>query len=151
MSGRVGQVKLAPMPAGRGRQRMWQSMRVLRQFTIADLAATTETPPNSVSHYVRALRDAGYVRCVQPVQSGRTAGHACYALVRDSGPAAPRIGNHGVRDANARPTHAVPMVSIARAEYERALRCIKVCEAIRAFGIEGNTVAKVAEALEIAR
>lgn len=151
MSGQAGQVKRAPMQTTQARQRMWQSMRVLKRFSVADLVATAETPANSANHYVRALRRAGYLRCVQPVQSGRTAGHARYQLMRDTGPCAPRIGKDAVRDPNTEPTQKPVMVSIPRSEYERALRCIALCTDLRGSGPTEAVRLRALAALEVAR
>jgi hypothetical protein len=70
-------------------QRVWLSMRVLRQFTRGDLIATAEAGQTAVERYVRVLRDAGYVRLVAERVSGRPGSSDRLALVRDSGPLAP--------------------------------------------------------------
>lgn len=134
MSGQPGMVKRVPMREHQGRARMWQSMRVLRRFTVADIVAAGEVGESAATKYVRFLRQAGYLRVAQAKREGVTGGHAVYVLVRDTGPHAPRIGNRAVRDPNVEPTAPVPMVTIPRAEYERALRVIAYCERLRAAG-----------------
>ncbi len=73
------------------RDRIWQSMRVLRQFSLPDLVATAESGYANTRRYVRGLVNSGYLRLVQPVASGRRGGYAVYRLVRDTGPHAPRL------------------------------------------------------------
>lgn len=70
-------------------QRVWQSMRVMRRFTTANLQATAEAGESAVRKYLAALRRAGFVRLVQARVSGRPGSRDVWALVRDSGPAAP--------------------------------------------------------------
>lgn len=152
MSGQPGQVKRAPIADGKGRPRMWQSMRVLRRFSTADLMASAEVGRDAAAKYVRFLAHAGYLRVVQAKQSGLTGGHAVYALVRDTGPFAPRIGKARVRDPNTEPTAAEPTVSIPRSEYARALRCIELTRRVRDDDLVAPSVrAAAAQALEVAR
>lgn len=141
-----------------GRARMWQSMRMLRTFTVADLQATAEVSRASATHYVRALLDAGYL---QPaVRNARICRNKfrSYWLTKNTGPHAPRVSRDGsVFDPNIEPTHAkrvrgeVKTVTIPRAEYDRALRCIRLCESIRAAGAASNVRQCAAKALEVAR
>lgn len=151
MSGIRGQVKRAPIATGKGRPKMWQTMRIMRQFTVADIEAAAEVTTTSARKYVHFLHVAGYVRCVQPVQSGRTGGHALYRLIRDTGPYAPRIGKQGVRDPNTEPTTAEPTVTIPRSEYERALRCIGFASYMRNQAPSSSLREQAAEALEVSR
>lgn len=83
-------------------QRVWQSMRIMRQFSRSDLVATAEAGVTGVERYVRALLGAGYVRLVQARVSGRPGSRDRFALVRDSGPLAPiaRRDGSGVFDPN---------------------------------------------------
>lgn len=151
MSGRMGQVKRTPLRPDQGRSRMWQAMRVLRSFTVADLMATAEVGDSAAAKYVRYLARAGYLRCVVAKANGRTGGHAQYRLVKDTGPFAPRVGKQAVRDPNLAPTAPVPTVTIPKTEYERALRCVRLCESIRAYGAGASIKQHAAEALEVAR
>jgi hypothetical protein len=71
---------------GRGREQMWQTMRALGSFTVADLfvAASTDDHPVAESEartYCQMLQRAGYL-------SGGAAG---YRLVRYTGPLPPMI------------------------------------------------------------
>lgn len=73
------------------RDRVWQSMRILRRFTVAELAATAETGADNCAKYCRGLTRAGILRIAQAKQDGRKGGHTVYALQRDLGPHAPRL------------------------------------------------------------
>jgi hypothetical protein len=130
---------------------MWQSMRVMRCFTVAEVMATAEVGASAATKYVRYLLRAGYLRCVVAKRNGRTGGHAQYRLVKDTGPLAPRVGKQAIRDPNLEPTDAEPTVSIPRSEYERALRCIHLCESIRSHGAGPTVKQCAAQALEVAR
>lgn len=72
------------------RERVWAAMRILKRFTIFELAATAEAGKDNVESYVSALARNGYLRIVRARIPGVKAGSAIYALVNDSGPAAPR-------------------------------------------------------------
>lgn len=71
------------------RQRMWQSMRVMRTFTSHDLIATAEAGEDNAMKFVQALVRAGYVKVVKPRRNSKPPEHAIYRLVRDTGPNAP--------------------------------------------------------------
>lgn len=123
-------VKAAPMRAHQDRMRVWQSMRILRRFTIADLICAGEVTRNHVEGYVRHLVRANYVRVVQPRRLGVAGGDAVHQLVRDTGPLAPRIGKQGLLDPNLQPAKPEPgdePVTMKRRDYERALLCVRAC------------------------
>lgn len=122
--------KRAPLQERQARTRMWVAMRTLRRFTTADLQATAEVGDGHARKYVRALVRAEYLRCVKPTASGRAAGHAIYSLVRDTGPHAPRAGKAGLLDPNIEPARPEPgqePVMVPRADYDRALACVRAC------------------------
>jgi len=85
------------MVAARGadkREKLWRAMRILRTFSIGELAAVTELASvKSVSAFCSELRRAGYLT----VQRGNHHKSECarYHLIRDSGPLAPWAMNHG--------------------------------------------------------
>lgn len=84
-------------------QQVWQSMRIMRaRFTTADLVSTGSASESAVHKYCRALARAGFLRLVQARVSGRPGSRDVWALVRDSGPAAPirREDGTGVFDPN---------------------------------------------------
>ena len=91
--------RLSSKPGARARA--WKSMRILRQFTQADLQITAEIREKNVAAFVRPLVKAGFVRIHKP----RRGGHSphVYQLVRDTGPLAPIPWKNGeVLDQNTR-------------------------------------------------
>lgn len=89
---------MAPMPKDRARQRIWLSMRVLRQFTTADLVITAQVVIRNAQQYVAGLKTAGYLREL-PNTHGRAV-HRRYQLIKNTGPNAPRVTEEGVTDTN---------------------------------------------------
>ena len=79
----------------KARDRAWQSMRILRQFTSADLVATAEIGTDNARCYIRGLRRAGYLIVTRKKQEGKKSGHEVYRLVRNTGPKAPRLQSDG--------------------------------------------------------
>ena len=77
------------------RDRIWQSMRILRRFTLPDLAATAEAGENNCLKYTRELTAGGIVRVIKPHESGHKNGHIIWFLVRDLGPKSPRLRKDG--------------------------------------------------------
>lgn len=77
-------------------------MRVLKQFTSAQLEATAEVGPTNLKKYLPALAKAGYLRLARPKRNGQTGGHAVWRLARDTGIKAPivRFDGSGVYDPN---------------------------------------------------
>jgi hypothetical protein len=84
------------------RQQAWNSIRVLKRFTAAQIEATAEIQEENLRKYLKALAAAGYLAQVRPKQNGRPGGHAIWRLARDSGPRAPlvRYDGSGVYDPN---------------------------------------------------
>lgn len=84
------------------RQRLWNSIRVLKRFTSAQLEATAAVNPANLQKYLLALDHAGYLALARPKQNGKAMGHAVWRLARDSGPLAPivRANGSGVYDPN---------------------------------------------------
>lgn len=79
----------------RARDRAWQSMRILRRFSLPDLNSTAEIGANNAKKYVTGLTRSGYLRCVREKQNGHKDGHAIWLLIRDTGPHAPRLRSNG--------------------------------------------------------
>jgi hypothetical protein len=81
-------------------------MRILRLFTVADLAATAEIQPRNARAYLRRLESAGYLRLARAARNGHPGGHAVWRLIRDTGPHAPRLQRDGATwDPNTRAVH----------------------------------------------
>lgn len=91
--------RLSSKPGARARA--WQSMRILRRFTVADLQITAEIREENTRAFIRPLVAAGFLRVHAPRKGYRDA--AIYQIVRDSGPLAPIPWKNGeVLDQNTR-------------------------------------------------
>jgi hypothetical protein len=79
-------------PVSAPQYRLWQSMRVLRRFTLSQLAATSETSYGNAKKYALGLMHHDYIRIVAAAhpERGRN-GEAVRVLTRDTGPKAPRV------------------------------------------------------------
>lgn len=87
---------------------MWNSMRQLRTFTTADIVATAEVTTSNAAHYLRGLLAAEYLVMRQPARRGVPGSYAVYALVRNTGPVAPRVTAEGVFDGNLADPYQLP-------------------------------------------
>lgn len=77
------------------RQRMWESIRVLRPgFSINDIARRSGQQPYDINRYFQALTKAGIIELVETPKGkeGRV-----FALVRDEGAEHPRLNSKGER------------------------------------------------------
>lgn len=83
--------RLSSRPGARARA--WQSMRILRRFTQAELVITAEIREENCKVYVRRLLAAAYLHVIMP-RRGTRSGNT-YQLVRDTGPAAPIPWHNG--------------------------------------------------------
>lgn len=106
-------------------QRVWQAMRIMRRFTIAQLQATAGESGQEVHYvhvhrFVSALRRCGYVTVMRPYR-GHYGEHAIFRLVLDSGPTRPLVRNGMLFDPNWRvwfdydkafTTHGEPITDI---------------------------------------
>lgn len=95
MSPRTRYYTLRKRAAQTRRQRLWQAMRIMRQFSVNELLAVCECTGSwrSVHAYLSVLRRAGYVR----VTPGDRTRHqpSRYYLVRDTGPHNPSVIHRG--------------------------------------------------------
>jgi len=83
------------------RYRAWQSMRILRRFTIPEIVATAEIGRSNADKYIRFLVSFGYIRIATHKRDGARGGHAVYMLVRNTGPSQPVARSTGaLYDAN---------------------------------------------------
>lgn len=88
-------------PAKTGRYRAWQAMRIMRRFTIPEIAATAEVGISNITQYTQALVGSGHLRVARAKQEGRAGGHVVYAMARNTGPLQPVLRVDGtVYDAN---------------------------------------------------
>jgi hypothetical protein len=80
----------AQMPrAGALRNKIWQSMRILRRFTIADLCRTSGAKRTNVRKFIKRLEIHGYVAQHGAYTSGRAGVFRGLRLVKDTGPQYP--------------------------------------------------------------
>jgi len=87
MAGIEGQVQVNRRP-GTARAKMWQSMRILRRFSIPDLCRTSGAGRENAKKFAAALERHGVVRrCAS--HDGRPGVHNVWQLVRDTGPQYP--------------------------------------------------------------
>lgn len=75
-----------PYKAGAPKQKMWQAMRIMRFFTVSDIAQTSEVSAEYATMFISVLRRAGYIKR----QAGESGLFARHQLLRNSGPHAPR-------------------------------------------------------------
>lgn len=75
-----------PAPA---QEQAWQSMRVMRRFTAADILVTASIGKKSLQAFIKGLADAGYLRLAKPRANGRAGSYHLWQLVRDTGPFPP--------------------------------------------------------------
>jgi hypothetical protein len=90
-----GAVTKAPMKPSQARYRIWRSMRILRRFTIPQLAATAEAGVENVRAFVYKLIAHGYARRCAPRRIGVLGSHNVYMLFHDTGPKPPKIHHDG--------------------------------------------------------
>jgi len=76
---------------GAVRRKIWQSMRILRRFTIPDLCRTASASHGNVKKFVRSLTVHGYVAKFGTYVSGRKGSYQQFRLVRDIGPDYPTV------------------------------------------------------------
>ncbi len=91
--GRGAGVNLAGAPS-EARERMWRAMRILRRFHMRELLQVAEVPRRKVAErFVQDLTRAGYLRVAE---RARGCDGSVYALIRNTGPFAPRVGCKGL-------------------------------------------------------
>ena len=84
------------------RQQAWNSIRVFKVFTTAQVASTARIGKSNLRKYLGSLHRAGYIVISRPKQNGKSQGHTIYRLARDTGPKhpLPRRDGTGVYDQN---------------------------------------------------
>lgn len=87
--------------ANKPRQQMWNTMRVLRKFSVMDLMMAAEVKRVAAHGYISLLLKAGYVRklCAGGNRKGE---RAMYLMLRNTGPKSPteKRGEGGMWDVN---------------------------------------------------
>lgn len=84
-----------PTVQGKGREQMWRAMKILRDFTYAELAMNASTPtclvkPSTAKDYIKILFAAGYVVAVRPGKA-KTPGRYKLLDSKYTGPRPPQI------------------------------------------------------------
>ncbi len=77
-----------------GNQKIWASIKVLKQFDYRDITLSTTASKETVRSYLRALKRADYIRSVQKSTTHRPERFA-FMSARDTGPLAPCIRKNG--------------------------------------------------------
>ncbi|MFM5757766.1 hypothetical protein [Aeromonas hydrophila] len=80
-------------------QKMWNTMKISRVFTLTELAMTSNSTSNHAGVYAKALAKAGYVK-VQAKAMPHRGEVAKYQLLRDTGRFAPIVRQSGCWDQN---------------------------------------------------
>ena len=110
------------------RQRAWNAMRVLKEFTLLDLEMSAEIAPDNIRKYVNALHRAGYLRQRRPKQNGKDGGSVIWRLVNHTGPLAPilRSDGSGMYDPNRKTLvpYQDPPPAPREAVHERCRPCL---------------------------
>lgn len=72
-----------------GAWRCWRTVRVLHEFTTADVAQGADVGQQFARKWVALLHRAGYLKLVRQAQPGNPSMPAHYLLIRNSGPKSP--------------------------------------------------------------
>ena len=81
-----------------GRQVMWEAIRRLRRFTLAELEIATELKDTTLRSYVEGLTKAGYLERQRPTELvGGCFPPATWTLLNDIGVEAPRVRRDGTQ------------------------------------------------------
>lgn len=95
--GRKGMRHAGSLPGSAKRNAIWKAMRLMTTFTVPELEALAEAKTKTVREVIAPLVHAGYIECVRPARSVRGDSYPkTWRLMRNTGPAAPRITADGV-------------------------------------------------------
>lgn len=81
--------------ASEARQKAWTAMRIMRQFDVAAVVATSGVSLDNLRRFILKLEAAGYLTRVHGHVSGRAGSRIIYRLARNSGPKVPITYNNG--------------------------------------------------------
>ncbi len=90
---RVYRLVAPPPPRERAQvEVIWQAMRIMRTFTVPDLARVTGASPDYIHRLISRLRSTHYLRNDGRLQpAGLPGSYQRYRLVRDPGPNVPSV------------------------------------------------------------
>jgi hypothetical protein len=78
------------------RARIWRAARILRRFTLVELAAVAMAGQTNCFQYVGGLRDQGIIRIVfTPRNGSHSDGPMIFELAQDRGPLPPIVCDDG--------------------------------------------------------
>lgn len=87
-------------------QRVWQAIRILRQFDLEDLMIASQASRTCCAELTKVLREAGLLRRAAPPR-GVHRGRICYLFVQDLGPICPLVHEGSLWNLNALPTRKI--------------------------------------------
>lgn len=91
-------------------QKLWNNMKIARNFSVTDLLSSIDVKKGTAKEYVSLLLKAGYLSVIkQPGYFPNT--EAKYHLVKDTGRLSPQKVNGGVWDRNTKQFIAIPKKS----------------------------------------
>jgi len=76
---------------GTARHKAWQSMRIMRKFSVADIVKTSGAGFDNVQKFVSLLARHGYVREIPGYRGGRPGTYKQYVLIKNPGPDHPLV------------------------------------------------------------
>jgi len=87
------------------RQKIWNSMKISRVFTVQSVMVTSESSHVGALSYINMLEKSGYVKKLSQTETGRlhpsqVRQFATYQLIRDTGRRAPATRKDGCFDQN---------------------------------------------------
>lgn len=88
-------------PDNVSRRQAWQTMRIMRRFTRADILTTADIAKSNLDKYLRGLIVCGFVEISTDRVSGRPGSRDVLRIARDNGPRPPILHKDGsVTDPN---------------------------------------------------
>lgn len=92
MAGKRGQRRRSPDSTCL-RQKMWQSMRIMKRFSRVDIMRTVPgATVTNINKFFARLEVCGYIGKIGSYVSGRAGEYQAYALLKDTGPVMPVLG-----------------------------------------------------------
>ena len=77
------------------RKQAWQTMRIMRRFTRADILTTAAIEKSNLDKYIRALVRCNFLVVAQERVSGRPGSRDVLRIARDNGPRPPILHTDG--------------------------------------------------------
>ncbi len=77
------------------RRQAWQSMRIMRRFTHADILTTAAINKSNLGKYITGLLRCNFIDLAQPRVNGRPGSNDVLRIARDNGPRPPILHKDG--------------------------------------------------------